>query len=72
MKPEEKRRIGRPRCRWQNIKLYLKEDLINLAQDTDNRWDLLNVAKKLRISKKAENFLTGRILLLPAVNQLFG
>jgi hypothetical protein len=41
-KPEEKRPLGRPRCRWEdNIKMHLREigsgsrDWIHLAQDRD-------------------------------------
>jgi len=46
-KPEGKRTLGRPRCRWDNnIKMDLQEvgcggmDLIELAQDRD-RWRAL-------------------------------
>ena len=46
-KPEGKRPLGRPRCRWQgNIKMDLQEvgrccgDWIDLAQDRD-RWQAL-------------------------------
>jgi hypothetical protein len=42
-KPEGKKPLGRPRCRWEyNIKIYLKEvgcrvmDWIDLAQDRDS------------------------------------
>jgi hypothetical protein len=49
-KPEGKRPIGRPRCRWEdNIKMDLQEvgcggmDLIELAQDRD-RWRALVTA----------------------------
>jgi hypothetical protein len=41
-KPEEKRSLGRPRCRWEdNIKMDLREagmvgvDYIHMAQDRD-------------------------------------
>ena len=46
-KPEGKRPLGRPRCRWEdNIKMYLQEvgkgcgDWMELAQDR-NRWQAL-------------------------------
>jgi hypothetical protein len=46
-KPEGKRQLGRPRCRWENnIKINLQEvecgslDRIELAQDRD-RWRAL-------------------------------
>jgi len=49
-KPEGKRSLGRPRCRWKNnIKMYLQEmrcggmDWIDLAQDGD-RWRALVIA----------------------------
>jgi hypothetical protein len=49
-KPERKRPLGRPRCRWEdNIKMDLQEvecgdmDWIELAQDRDRRRALVNV-----------------------------
>jgi len=49
-KPEGKRPLGRPRCRWEdNIEIDLQEvgcrgmDWIELAQDMDGRWTLVNV-----------------------------
>jgi hypothetical protein len=46
-KPEGKRSLGRPRCRWEdNIKRDLKEigwkgvDCIHLVQDRDQWWAL--------------------------------
>jgi hypothetical protein len=55
-KPEEKRPLGRPRCRWvDNIRMDLGEVVwgdvywIGLAQDR-NRWGaLLNLVLNLRI-----------------------
>jgi hypothetical protein len=48
-KPEEKRPLRRPKCRWEdNIQRVLSEigcggmDWINLAQDMDQWWALLN------------------------------
>ena len=49
-KPEGKRPLGRPRCRWEdNIKMDLQEvrcggmKWIKLAQDRDRWWALVNV-----------------------------
>ena len=48
-KPEEKKELGRFRCRWEdNIKMDLQEvgcggmDWIKLAQDRDRWWALVN------------------------------
>ena len=53
-KPEGKRTAGRPRPRWENyIKMDLQEmgcegmDWIELAQDRDRWWELVNVAMKI-------------------------
>jgi len=55
-KPEEKRPLGRPRCRWEdNIKMDLQEvgcggiDWIELAQDRDRWWELVNVVMNLQV-----------------------
>jgi hypothetical protein len=54
-KPEGKRPLGRPRRRWDNIKLDLQEvgcgavDRIGLAQDTDRWRALVNVVMNLRV-----------------------
>jgi hypothetical protein len=54
-KPEGKRPLGRPRCRWEdNIKADLQEvecggmDWIELAQDTDRWRALVNAVMNLR------------------------
>jgi hypothetical protein len=54
-KPERKRPLGRPRCRWEdNIKMDLQEvgyegmDLIDVAQDRDRRRALVNAVMNLR------------------------
>jgi hypothetical protein len=53
-KPEAKRTFGRPRSRWEaNIKKDLQEfgcggmDWIDLSQDTDRRWALVNAVMNL-------------------------
>jgi hypothetical protein len=55
-RPEAKRPLGRPKCRWEdNIKMDLQEvgwgDIawIALAQDTDRWWALVNVVMNLRV-----------------------
>ena len=55
-KPEEKRPLGRPRCRWEdNIKMALQEvgcgsmDWIELAQDRVRWWALVNAVMNLRV-----------------------
>jgi hypothetical protein len=55
-KPEEKRLLGRPRCRWVgNIKLDLREiglngvDWIDIAQDRDHWRALVNRVLNLRV-----------------------
>ena len=55
-KPEGKRPLGRPRLRWEdNIKMDLQEvgcggvDWIELAQDTDRWWELVNAVMNLRV-----------------------
>jgi hypothetical protein len=55
-KAERKRPLGRPRCRSiDNIRMYLGEigwdsvDWIDMAQDRDQWWDLLNTVLNLRV-----------------------
>ena len=55
-KPEGKRPLGRARRRWEdNIKMNLQEvgcrimDWIELAQDRDRCWALVNVGMNLRV-----------------------
>jgi hypothetical protein len=55
-KPEGKRRLGRPRRRWEdNIKMDLREivwggmDWIDLAQDRDQWRGLVNTVMNLRV-----------------------
>jgi hypothetical protein len=56
-KPEGKRPLGRPRCRWvDNTKMALREigwggvDWIDLAQDRDQCRAVVNMVTNLRIS----------------------
>jgi len=55
-KPDGKRPLGRPRCRREdNIKMYLQGvecggmDWIELAQDRDRWWALVNVVMNLHV-----------------------
>jgi len=55
-KPEGKRPLGRPRCRWEdNIKIDLQEvifcgmDWIDLAQDRDKWWALVKAVMTFRV-----------------------
>jgi hypothetical protein len=55
-KPEAKRPLGRPRCRWvDNIKMDLREtgwsvmDWINLAEDRDQWRALVKTVMNLRV-----------------------
>jgi hypothetical protein len=52
-KPEGQRSLGRPRNRWEEyIKTDLQElnmDWIELAQDRDRRWTLVNAVMNLRV-----------------------
>ena len=64
-KPESKRPLGRPRCRWEdNIKMDLQEvgcggmDWIELAQDRDRWQALVNAVMYLWVPSNVGNFLT--------------
>jgi hypothetical protein len=55
-KPEGKRPIGRPRCRWEDIKMDIQEvgcggmDWIELAQDRERGWPLVNALMNLQVA----------------------
>jgi hypothetical protein len=58
-KPEGKKPLGRPRRRREdNIRLHVTEiglesvDWIQLAQDRDQWWDVVNTVRNLRFHKK--------------------
>ena len=64
-KPEGKRPFGRPRRRWQdNIKMDLQEvgcgvmDQIDLAEDGDRWWALVDEVLNLQVPQNVGNFLT--------------
>jgi len=64
-KLEAKRPLVRPRRRWEdNIKMDLQEvgcggmDWIELVQDRDRWWALVNAVMNLRVPYNAGNFLT--------------
>jgi hypothetical protein len=63
-KPEGKRSLWRPRCRWEdNIKIDLQEvgvgcgDWVESAQDRDRGRALVSTIKNLRVPKKCGEFL---------------
>jgi hypothetical protein len=64
-KPEGKRPLGRPTRRWEdNIKTDVQKvgcegmDWIDLGQDRDRWWALVNGVMKLRVPYNVGNFLT--------------
>ena len=64
-KPEVKRPLGRPRCRWEdNIKMDLQEvgcegmGWIKLAQNRDSWRALVNMVINILVPQNAGNFLT--------------
>jgi hypothetical protein len=63
-KPEGKGPLGRPRHKWDIIKMDLQEvgcggrDWIRQAQDRDMWWALVNVVMNLKVPYNEGNFLT--------------
>jgi hypothetical protein len=57
--------LGQPICRWKdNMKMDLREtgwdstDWINMVQDRDQWWPLLNTVMKLPLPQKVGNLLS--------------
>jgi hypothetical protein len=63
-KPERKRPLGRPRRRWEDNIIDLREtgceglDCVHLAQDRDQWWAFVNTVMNCQVAYKAVNFLT--------------
>ena len=63
-KPEGKTPLGRPRRRWENIKMDLQEvgggcgDWMELDQDRERWQGLASTVMNFRVPKNAGNFLT--------------
>jgi hypothetical protein len=64
-KPEGKRTLGKPRCRWKdNIKTDIQEvelggmGWVALAQDRDSWWALVNAALNFWVPLNVGNILT--------------
>jgi hypothetical protein len=63
-KPEGKRPLGRPRRRWEDVRMDLQEvgcgceDWIGLAQDRDTWRALVSAVRNLRVPQNEGNFLT--------------
>ena len=63
-KPDSKRPLGRPRCRWEdNINMELQEvglrvmDWLGLAQNTDRWWGLANAGMNIWVPYNVRNLL---------------
>jgi hypothetical protein len=69
-RPEGKRPLGRPRRRWvDNIIMDLRDierdgmDWIDVAQERDQWWALVNTVKNLRVPQNAEKFLIAQSIV---------
>jgi hypothetical protein len=63
-KLQGKRLFGRPRSRWENVRMDLRKivcegvDWMHLAQDMEQCRTLVNAVINLRVPQMEENFLT--------------
>jgi hypothetical protein len=48
-KPEGKKLLGRPRCRWEDITVWEGVDWIHLAHGRYQWWALVNIAVNFRV-----------------------
>jgi hypothetical protein len=69
-KPEWKRPLRRPRCRWEdNIRMDHREtgleglDWLHLTQDREQCWPLVNMIMNLWVPQKVGDFLTRCIMV---------
>jgi hypothetical protein len=70
-KPESKRLLRRPRCKWEdNIRMDLDGigwegvDWMHLAEDRDQWWALVNMVVNLQVPEKSNNLMTSRVTIL--------
>ena len=68
-KPEGKRPLVEPRHKWEdNIKMYVKEidwdvmDWINVAQDRDKWWHVVNTVVNRRVAQNAGSVTVQRTI----------